>query len=210
LEDKVVAIEQIKVGSYQNFSYIIGDKESRESAVVDPAWDVPLIIKTLASGKWNAKYIINTHSHSDHIHGNPLLSKETGAKIVMNENSLAKKDIAASDGLEIRLGSRTSVRLIHTPGHSPESMCILVNDVALLTGDTLFIGKCGRVDLPGGDASDLYDSFEKIRALSPELIVFPGHDYGSTASSTLGEQLRTNYTLAKRSRDEFVKFMNEP
>lgn len=103
-----------------------------------------------------------------------------------------------------------TLKFIHTPGHSPESMCIQVNDRALITGDTLFIGECGRTDLPGGDASTLFDSFEKLRMLEPSLIIYPGHNYGNTPSSTLGEELKTNYTLAKRTRDEFVEFMSTP
>jgi hydroxyacylglutathione hydrolase len=117
------------------------------------------------------------------------------------------KDRAVADNYNLSIGDRITLKFIHTPGHSPESMCIQINDFALVTGDTLFIGECGRVDLPGGDANLLFDSFEKLRSLDRSLVVYPGHDYGDKPSSTLGEQLEKNYTLQKMTREEFVKFM---
>ena len=209
-------LEQIPVGPYRNFAYLVADEDTGEAAIVDPAWEVDLLAGRLVQDSATTKednlrlrYIINTHAHLDHIQGNQQISARTGARVVMHESSLARKDIGVRDGDEIRLGEVT-LRFIHTPGHSPESMCIVAGESALLTGDTLFIGECGRVDLPGGDASALYDSFQKIKSLNAALIVYPGHDYGPKKSSTLGEQLKTNYTLAPRSREEFIKFMREP
>jgi hydroxyacylglutathione hydrolase len=208
--DSKISIVQLKVGEYQNFSYVVGDQESAEAAVFDPAWDIPKILEALKQRSFHLKFIINTHSHFDHIEGNPALHDLANAKIVMSHTSLAKKDVAVTDGQKLSLGDNVTLQFILTPGHSPDSMCILVNDIALITGDTLFIGDCGRVDLPEGNASDLFDSFEKIRKLNPNLIVYPGHDYGPRPSTTLKEQLEQNYTLAKRERSEFIRFMNEP
>ena len=204
-----VFFEQIPVGSYKNFSYLLGDKDSGLAVVFDPAWDVDGLYSKLVKNKLTLKYIVNTHAHFDHIEGNAAMKEKTQAEIIMHEASNAKKDIGIRDGDSLKIG-RIALRFIHTPGHSPESMCIVVDDFALLTGDTLFIGECGRVDLPGGDAGMLYDSFEKLRKLDPELVVYPGHDYGKNPSTTLGEQINTNYTLAKRTRDDFVKFMSQP
>jgi hydroxyacylglutathione hydrolase len=208
--DSKVLIEQIKVGQYRNFSYLIGDPDSNEAAIFDPAWDIPRILNLIKEKSLQLKFIINTHSHLDHIEGNLSLQKMTGAKIVMSFKSLAKKDIGVQDGQELSLGSNVKLICILTPGHSPDSMCVLVGNLALITGDTLFIGECGRVDLPGGNASDLFDSFEKIRALDSNLIIYPGHDYGAKTSTTLKEQLEQNYTLVKRAKPEFIQFMNEP
>jgi hydroxyacylglutathione hydrolase len=202
-------LEQIPVGTYKNFSYIVGDKESGLAVVFDPAWEVESLYSMAVKNKLSLKYIVNTHAHFDHIEGDAAMQARTGAKIVMHESSKAKKDIGVKDSDSLRMG-KLELRFLHTPGHSPESMCIIVDDSAIITGDTLFIGECGRVDLPGGDAGKLYDSFEKLRDLNHDLIVYPGHDYGKTKSSTLGEQIRTNYTLVKRTKDDFVKFMSQP
>lgn len=204
-----IYFQQVPVGSYKNFSYIAADKGSRDAVVFDPAWEVDTLYNLLTENRLAAKFIVNTHAHFDHIDGNAGFKEKTGAKLVMHEASKLKKDISVRDGDVMKIGN-LELRFIHTPGHSPESMCILVDDYALVTGDTLFIGECGRVDLPGGDAGELYESFAKLRKLDPNLIVFPGHDYGKTKSTTLGEQINSNYTMAERTKEEFIKFMSQP
>jgi hydroxyacylglutathione hydrolase len=203
-------MEQIPVGSYRNFSYLVADLSAQHAAIFDPAWEIESLFSRINGRKLHLDFIINTHAHLDHIQGNIEIKRRTGAKIVMHKSSLALKDLGVSDGEQFSLSPRVTLNFIHTPGHSPESMCIQINDLALITGDTLFVGECGRTDLPGGDASTLFDSFEKLRMLEPSLIIYPGHDYGKSPSSTLDEELKTNYTLAKRTRDEFVKFMSTP
>jgi len=205
-----VYFEQIPVGSYKNFSYLVADKETKSAVIFDPAWEVESLNSRIVNSGFNLKYIVNTHAHFDHIEGNQKLKNRTGAKIVMHQSSLAIKDIGVSNGQELHVGNNLVLKFLHTPGHSPESICTIVNDFALITGDTLFIGECGRVDLPGGDAIALFDSFARIRGLDQKLVVYPGHDYGSVPFSSLRDQVMTNYTLSPRTRDEFVKFMNEP
>jgi len=200
-------LDQIPVGSYRNFSYIVADLSTLNASIIDPAWEIESLLSRIREKKLMLKYVINTHAHFDHVQGNVEVKRRTGAKIVMHTSSLAMKDIEVDDGDVISLGDNANLEFIHTPGHSPESMCIKVNDYGLITGDTLFIGECGRVDLPGGDANALYDSFEKLRRLNTALIVYPGHDYGKVPNATLRDELETNYTLAKMSREEFAKFM---
>lgn len=204
-----VLVDQISVGQYRNFCYLVGDEPSKEAAIIDPAWDIPKIIRHVKM-KSLKKYVINTHSHMDHIQGNLSIQQLTNARIVMSCNASVQKDMGVQDGDDLKLGSGVRLHFILTPGHSRDSMCVLVNDIALMTGDTLFIGDCERVDLPGGDASELFDSFKKIRDLDPMLIVYPGHNYGARPCTTLKEQLEQNYTLAKRSKEEFICFMKEP
>ena len=207
MNESKILFEQIPVGSYRNFSYLLADVSTSRAVIFDPAWEIESLYSRLRNKNLQLEYIINTHAHFDHIQGNAEMKERTGAKIIMHESSLAMKDRAVADNYNLSIGDRITLKFIHTPGHSPESMCIQINDFALVTGDTLFIGECGRVDLPGGDANLLFDSFEKLRSLDRSLVVYPGHDYGDKPSSTLGEQLEKNYTLQKMTREEFVKFM---
>jgi glyoxylase-like metal-dependent hydrolase (beta-lactamase superfamily II) len=103
------------------------------------------------------------------------------------------------------------IKVIHTPGHTPDSICLLVDNKKLLTGDTLFVGECGRTDLLGGNSRSMYHSlFNKLLKLGDDVEVYPGHDYGSKPSSTIGEEKRSNYTLEPRSLMEFIEFMRQP
>lgn len=201
--------EQIPVGFMQNFAYLVGDENARLAAVVDPAWDVDRILAV--ANRYGAKIIfaINTHHHADHTAGNSELVKATGARIVAHESSNIKKDISVKEGDTLQVGS-VELKFIHTPGHSPDSMSVLV-DGKLMTGDTLFVGECGRTDLPGGSAEQLHDSlFNKLMKLPDEVEVYPGHDYGAKPRSTIGYERTHNYVLKPRSVREFVQFMKEP
>lgn len=189
-----------------NFSYIIADEDTREAAVVDPSFNANAIIQLLKNQNFNLKYIINTHSHGDHTAGNEEIKSSLGAKIVAYKSATAKKDVAVDNNDTIRVG-KIAVKIIHTPGHTPDGICLLV-DGKLLTGDTLFVGECGRTDLSGGNPEDMYNSlFHKLMKLDDNIEVYPGHDYGSRPYSTIGLEKRTNYTLEKRTLREFVEFM---
>ena len=192
-----------------NFSYVIADEVSREAAVVDPSFNANAIIQLLKNHGLNLKYVINTHNHIDHTAGNEYIRSSLGAKVVAHRLSKVDKDISVVDGDIIEVG-KISIKVIHTPGHSPDGICLLV-DGKLLTGDTLFVGECGRTDLHGGNPEELYHSlFDKLLKLDDDVEVYPGHDYGSKTHSTIGEEKRTNYTLEKRTLKEFIEFMKEP
>jgi len=192
-----------------NFSYIIADEATKEAAVVDPSFNVETIIQLLTREDLNLKYVVNTHHHSDHTAGNEELASKYQAKIVAHKVSRVKKDISVNDGDSIRIGKIT-IKVIHTPGHSPDGISLLV-DGKLLTGDTLFVGECGRTDLTGGNAGAMYHSlFDKLMKLRDEIEVYPGHDYGPRPHSTIGRERKTNYTLEKRTLEEFIEFMKEP
>lgn len=200
---------QVPVGTFQNFSYLIGDPETHESALVDPAWEVDKLLSISRDAGLTTSLVINTHSHHDHVEGNDAVAKRTHAKIVAYQSSPVRKDIPVNDGDAVEIGSLRA-QVIYTPGHCPDHICLLVGG-KVLTGDTLFVGECGRTDLAGGDAGAMYDSlFKKLMALDDSTEVYPGHDYGRKSSSTIGEERRTNYTLKPRTKDEFIKFMAEP
>ena len=193
-----------------NFSYIVADDDSREAAVVDSSYNADEIAVILKSKNFKLKYIINTHGHSDHTAGNAELRAEFGGQTVANESSKPTPDVAVADGEIIVIGV-IRIKVIHTPGHTQDSICLLVDDKLLLTGDTLFVGECGRTDLPGGDSTSMYDSlFNKVLMLEDNVKVYPGHDYGSKPYSTIGEERVSNYTLKPRSLGEFVSFMKTP
>lgn len=192
-----------------NFSYIIADESTKEAAIVDPGFNAEAIVQVVRGQALNAEYIINTHNHADHTAGNEDLKQRFHAKIVAYKESNVEKDVSVEDGDILRLG-RVSVRVIHTPGHTSDSVCLLV-DGKLLTGDTLFVGECGRTDLPDGSPADMYRSlFDKLMKLDDAVEVYPGHDYGSSPKSTIGKEKRTNYTLVERPLKEFVEFMRTP
>ena len=192
-----------------NFSYIIADETSREAAVIDSSYNAGEISRVIKAKGLQLKYVINTHSHSDHTAGNQELSSIFGAKIVAHKLSRIGVDITVDDGDIINVGS-IPVKVIYTPGHTPDSICLLVDKKKLLTGDTLFVGECGRTDLPGGNSTSMYKSlFHKLLKLSDDVEVYPGHDYGPKPVSTIGEERRSNYTLETRSLKKFIEFMKE-
>ena len=193
-----------------NFSYVIADDATREAIVIDSSYNAGEITRIITAENLKLKYVISTHSHSDHTAGNQELCSTFDAKIVAHKLSRINANMTVADGDIIRIG-RITVKVIHTPGHTPDSICLLVNNQKLLTGDTLFVGECGRTDLPGGNSKSMYHSlFHKLLKLSDNVEVYPGHDYGPKPSSTIGEERRSNYTLEPRTLAEFIEFMNQP
>jgi glyoxylase-like metal-dependent hydrolase (beta-lactamase superfamily II) len=128
---------------------------------------------------------------------------------VQHKNSPLPKDISCSDSDILSIGN-LKLKVIHTPGHSQDSICLLCDDGKfVLTGDTLFVGNCGRTDLPGSSSAELYHSlFDKLSNLEDSLVVYPGHDYGATPTSTIGNEKKTNFVLRPRTEEEFVQFMS--
>lgn len=201
--------EQVKENG-DNFSYIIADDATKEAAVVDPSFNVNRIMKIVKQKRLSVKYVIDTHGHGDHTAGNNELKKGFGAKIVAHRLSSIRTDLSVEDGNVIKIG-KLPIKIIHTPGHTKDSICLLVDDHILLTGDTLFVGECGRTDLPGGSPEDMYNSlFRRLIKLDDSVLVYPGHDYGRTPSSTIGNEKRTNYILEPRSLEEFTEFVSSP
>ena len=192
-----------------NFSYIIADEGTSEAVVIDPSLNGDTIIRLAMKNGLRIRYVINTHHHSDHVMDNPKVKSSCGSKIVVHKLSKIEKDIEVVEGDVLKVGE-INIRVIHTPGHTPDCICLLL-DKKLVTGDTLFVGECGRTDLPGGSSVEMYNSlFNKLMKLDDDVEVYPGHDYGPKPHSTIGEEKRTNYTLEKRSLDEFVEFLKEP
>ena len=192
-----------------NFSYIIADADSGAACIIDSSYNAQRIIEVIKENQLTIHYIINTHNHRDHTAGNQELKLQYDAKIVAHKFSKIDKDIPVVDGDIVRIEG-IIVKVIHTPGHTPDSICLHVKN-KLLTGDTLFVGECGRTDLSGGSAREMYNSlFNKVLTLNDDVQLYPGHDYGPKPHSTIGEERRTNYTLEKRTLEDFIEFMKEP
>lgn len=180
-------VEQLLCGELDNFTYIVGDEKNGVAVVIDPV-DVNKVLEVVEKRKLKIKYIINTHSHFDHIAGNKELKRKTNAKVVMHRNSNLEKDIEVKDGDVVKVGN-LKIRVIHTPGHTQDSICLLVND-KLFTGDTLFVGSYGRTDLEGGSYKQLINSLKKLMQLDEKIKVYPGHHYGKEKFSTIGKEKR--------------------
>ena len=199
-------VYQVAVGPMQNFCYVVEDESTQECIVIDPSWDLDNIIQIIEEQNLNPKYIVNTHWHDDHTRGNEELAAEISAKIVQHEVSTLQNDMTVKDGDSIKFGCSELV-VYHTPGHSKDSIC-LVGDGKIFSGDTLFVGNCGRIDLPGGSSRELYHSlFDVISNLDDGLIMYPGHDYGSAQTSTIGNEKMTNPVMQKISEEDFVMRM---
>lgn len=201
-------VHQIQVGNMQNFTYVVADEETDEAIVIDPSWDLEQIEQIIERNNLKIKYIVNTHHHFDHTIGNDGMVKLTNAKIIQHEKSELKHDITVKDGDVIEFGN-SKLTVLHTPGHSKDSMC-LIGDGKIFSGDTLFVGNCGRIDLPGGSAKELYHSlFDVLYSLNDDLILYCGHNYGNSLTSTIGKEKLTNFVMQKRTEQEFLDMMGQ-
>lgn len=203
-------IERLTVGELDVFCYLIGCPDTKEGIVIDPGGDEQKILAKIDKMGLKIKYIINTHGHPDHTCANKQIKEATGARTVMHELDAkffqtkegkelslkmgylpAEADVLAHDKDILKVGN-LELKLIHTPGHSPGSMCVYA-DGNLFTGDTLFVGAVGRTDLPGASLDQLINSLEtKILPLPEDTVIWPGHDYGDTPTSTIAHEKKTN------------------
>lgn len=199
--------EQIATGGCQ--SYVIGDEETCAAAVVDPeASQVDRYLALAARHGLRIRYLIDTHTHADHFSASQSLARQLGVPVVMHRASPAPfVDMRVDDGEMIVVG-QLRLEVIHTPGHTRDSICLALPD-RLLTGDTLLIGGTGRTDLPTGDPDALYDSlFNKLLKRDPALAIYPAHDYQGQGHSTLGRELAENPRLKVAGREAFVAQMS--
>ncbi|HEX5062610.1 MAG TPA: rhodanese-like domain-containing protein [Kofleriaceae bacterium] len=199
--------EQIRSGGC--LSYLIGCDDSCAAMVVDPHLDqLDRYLALIAERGMRVHYIYETHTHADHFSAARELGKRLGVHVVMHRNAAAPyADMRVDDGETLIVG-KLRVKVLHTPGHTNDSTCLVFED-RVLTGDTLLIGGTGRTDLPTGDASALYDSlFGKLLKLPDSMKVYPAHDYKDRSSSTIGAEKASNPRLQKKERADFVALMH--
>ena len=200
-------VVQIEVGLLQNFCEILYCPDTRVAAIVDPAWEVDRLLRETERLGLKVELALITHTHNDHIEGVDELVEKTGAVVVVNPREAqavhaggrALQD--ARDGRDIAIGRR-GVRALETRGHTVGGTCYLA-DGYIVTGDVLFVGGCGRTDFQGGDTAAMWQSLQRLMRLPEETRVYPGHNYGETATSTIGHETRTNPYLRCATFDEF-------
>jgi len=214
--------KQIEIGPMQNYVYLLGSLETRKVAVVDAAWEIDTILKIAKQDEMEITHAFVTHTHPDHVGGGfagmeiagvTELLEKCKAKVVVHKaeaefiKGLSSSDMIKSDnGDKVDVGG-VEIQLMHTPGHTPGSQCFLV-DGRVVSGDTMFIDACGRVDFPGGNAEQMYYSLtQKLAALPEETILFPGHNYAPLTHATIGEQKKTNPYLKFSSLKQFLAAM---
>ena len=196
-------VRQFEVGTMRNFVYLLADIPGGEAIVIDSGWETEPIMNAARSLKVKVKFAVATHNHFDHTSSLRDLANSLGAKVVAHKDSPVEHDVSVVGGDTLQTGN-TTIEVIHTPGHTKDSICLYDRE-HLFTGDTLFIGNCGRTDLPGGDVEEMYRSLhDVILKLPPSTVIYPGHDYGDVPFRELGEEARMNPTLSSRSLAEFL------
>jgi glyoxylase-like metal-dependent hydrolase (beta-lactamase superfamily II)/rhodanese-related sulfurtransferase len=198
--------EQVRHGGC--LSYLVGCEETRQAIVIDPKLEEADRYLALATEKgFRIRYLADTHTHADHFTATRELGRQLGVPVAMHRSSAAPfVDLRVEDGDTLMVGN-LRLGVIETPGHTSDSLCLVLPD-RVLTGDTLLIGGTGRTDLPTGDPEALHDSlFHKLAPLEDRLLVFPAHDYKARSHSTLGAERAGNPRLQERERQAFVDLM---
>lgn len=225
LAGRDVARQHQAAAQMRNFMYAVGDPASRRALVVDPAWDVASLIEVARADGYEIAGALVTHYHPDHVGGDlwglsveglgrflelapsPIYvnrHEASGLKKVTGVSDSDMKQVEGGDKLTV---GEVEVTFLHTPGHTPGSQCFLVGD-RLVAGDTLFVQGCGRVDLPGGDPEAMYQTLtQKLAKLPKETVLYPGHHYGPTPTSTIGQELEQNHYLRIRSLEDWRRLM---
>ncbi len=224
VSENAIYLKQMELGPMQNFVYLVGDPVARQCVVVDPAWEIDTIVDTAAADGMTITGALVTHTHQDHV-GGSLESWGMPGRIPGVEELLGRvplkvyvhkaereflrgfgSDLVKVDNHDTLPVGRLTLQFLHTPGHTPGSQCFLV-DGRLISGDTLFIGSCGRTDLPGSDPAEMYYSLtQRLGALPDDTVLLPGHNYGGEAS-TIGREKRQNQFMQFPSLHDFLGVM---
>lgn len=203
-------LKQIEVGPMQNYMYLIGDRQKRECVLIDPAWEVDRVFGEAEKEGMKVTAALVTHAHYDHVNAADDFLKKVKGKIYCNKNEAEflkplRSDLRPVEGGEKLAVGGIEITFLHTPGHTPGSQCFLVQD-NLVSGDTLFIQACGRCDLPGGNAEQMYYSLRRLAELDENTVLYPGHNYTNEPTSTIGQEKQQNPYLQKEDLGDFLTF----
>ncbi len=222
-QEQPLLVEQIEIGPMQNFTYLVGSRTTRQVALVDPAWNIEGLLSHVEKQGLTPVAVLVTHYHPDHVGGRmgqrieglaELMARRPLPVYVNRQEAWGVKRVTGlsdSDFVQVDSGDRLQVgeievEFLHTPGHTPGSQCFRVRDT-LVSGDTLFLQGCGRIDLPGSDPDQMYESLRKLAALPDDTILLPGHNYSDESQATLGEVRRTNPYLAISDRQSWRRLI---
>ena len=209
-------------GQMVNFVYFIGDRETGEAVIVDPAYDPSALLTLLEGDDMRCVGMLGTHYHADHVGGSimglsiagaaellevvsvPLHIQRSDADYVAETTGIGLDEMVTHEGSGVVQVGDITVELLHTPGHTPGSQSFLVEN-RLVAGDTLFLDGCGRTDLPGGDAEQLYHSLTQVLARVPDdAVLFPGHQYSAAASATMGDTRAHNFVFTPKTAEAWM------
>ena len=196
-------VVQIPIAGTDNFSYLVICPQTGKALGIDPGVSPESLLNAIRSRELSLQVLANTHGHPDHIAGNAEVLRVTGAKLAANLLDVPKVDISLNEGSELQIGV-IAVDVLHTPGHTPGSL-VFNPPGALITGDTLFVTRCGRADFPGSDPAALYHSLLRLAAFPPDTLVFPGHNYGPKPQSTIAFEREHNEYMKCPDLESFLK-----
>jgi hydroxyacylglutathione hydrolase len=212
-------VRQLQLGPMENFVYLVGAPDARETAIIDPAWDVAAAAKAAEEDGRMLTHALLSHHHFDHVNGVPDVLARGGIRVFAQALDVPKlapelqrevTPLSAGDVVEV---GPLRVRAMHTPGHTPGSTCWHVEgpEGSLFAGDTVFVNACGRCDLAGGDAEQMYQSLRRVSELPPEVTLYPGHDYGDVPVSSIAREREKNpYFQKLSSLEDFVSWRMRP
>ena len=225
MSDELI-VEQIQIGPMQNFTYFVGSKRTREVAIVDPAWDIGELVEQINTKDYKLTAALVAHYHPDHCGGsfgghdvegvadlletNPvkIYAHKAEADGVKRVTGISESDmVRVESGDDLKLGD-ISIEFLHTPGHTPGSQCFRIKNT-LVSGDTLFINGCGRVDLPGSSSEDMYHSIQKLGSLPDDTLLLPGHNYAHVPNATLAETKKVNTYMNVKDLKTWKLFMGD-
>jgi hydroxyacylglutathione hydrolase len=209
-------VRQLKLGPMENFVYLVGADGARETAIVDPAWDVAAGLRAAEEEGRTITHALISHHHFDHVNGLPQVLAQGGIRVFAHRADVPKlapelqrevTPLDAGDAVEV---GPLRIAAMHTPGHTPGSTCWHAGE-GLFAGDTVFVNACGRCDLAGGDPEQMFQSLKRVSQLPDEVRLFPGHDYGDVpVSSVARERERNPYFQKLSSLTDFVAYRMRP
>lgn len=209
-----------------NFVYLIGDRQTRECMVVDPAYAVQDLVQIIDQDEMKLTGVLATHYHPDHVGGAmmgmkiqgvaellehiqiPIHINEHESKWVARTTGLAETELMVHQGGDVINVGDIPITFVHTPGHTPGSQCFLV-EKRLVAGDTLFLEGCGRTDLPGGNPADLYSSLQLLASMSTDTMIWPGHQYSSLPCAKLGDVVASNHVFKPESQQQWLEWFGQ-